>query len=305
MLDSMLAAAAATQPEAYRRQETQPGIRVSRFDGTLPERTALHPSPGRLEALFCLAGRAQVALADGRTVPVGGRELLLISGLAQVRELLAPGRRFSGILVSVETDAAQSSLERLGALLGWQPQEAPTPDALLRRRGGFASVGETPWSDAAFAELEKLPPDEQGQYCVLKALELLYLLGCRSVRLPQQAVAGYYDDHQVQTVRQVRSYMAAHLDEPLTIAALCRRFHLSSTLLKSCFRTLYGKPIHSWLRECRMQHAADLLSTTSRSVAQVAAEVGYGSTSQFGVAFKAQFQMTPSQYRRQSRAKNV
>ena len=97
--------------------------------------------------------------------------------------------------------------------------------------------------------------------------------------------------------------MAAHLEEHLTIEGLSRQFYISPTLLKRCFRQLYGKPIHSALRDYRMERAARLLTETDQPVVQIAAAVGYGSVSQFGVAFKERYRITPALYRRKERKK--
>ena len=51
------------------------------------------------------------------------------------------------------------------------------------------------------------------------------------------------------------------------------------------------------------ERAAELLCTTNQPIAQVASAVGYESVSQFGMVFKRQYRMTPSQYRRQFRRK--
>ena len=53
--------------------------------------------------------------------------------------------------------------------------------------------------------------------------------------------------------------------------------------------------------EKRVQHAAELLHRSPLSIVDIAAAVGYNSASQFGVAFKRRYQLTPSQYRRQAR----
>ena len=95
----------------------------------------------------------------------------------------------------------------------------------------------------------------------------------------------------------------AHLSEPMTIAQLAARFHTSPTALKDCFRQLYGRPLHQYLLECRVQKAAALLREGRLPVTEVAAAVGYTSASQFGVAFKRRFHLTPSQFRRLSREK--
>ena len=289
-------------PERW--QQPLPGMRCRRFAGALPEGPLTALADGQLEVLFCLGGRMQLS-REGLPVCLSRREVLILSDGAREMAVLSCSRQLDSVLVSMEAAAAQPGLETLGGLLGPMELNVPQLSELLRQRGGCAALGETPFTDGAFAELEKLPEEARGRYCVLKTLELLYLLGCRSPLLPEPAVAGYYDDHQIQAVRAVRAYMISHLSEPLTIQSLCSRFHLSSTLLKSCFRALYGRPIHSWLREQRLQYAADLLTATSRPVQQVAAAAGYSSTSQFGVAFRERYRMTPSQYRRLQRLKNV
>ena len=47
-----------------------------------------------------------------------------------------------------------------------------------------------------------------------------------------------------------------------------------------------------------MQQAAELLLSTSLPILQIAALIGYESVSQFGVAFKQQYGMPPSQYQK-------
>ena len=43
-------------------------------------------------------------------------------------------------------------------------------------RGGCAVEGPSPWSQAAFADLDRLPQSERARWCVWKSVELLYLL---------------------------------------------------------------------------------------------------------------------------------
>ena len=99
-------------------------------------------------------------------------------------------------------------------------------------------------------------------------------------------------------MRQVRDHMLAHLADPLTISQLAARFHISPTALKDCFRQAYGRPLHQYLLEHRVRRAAELLSESGLSIVEIASAVGYNSASQFGVAFKRRYQLTPSQFRR-------
>ena len=63
-------------------------------------------------------------------------------------------------------------------------------------------------------------------------------------------------------------------------------------------RQIYGKPIHTYLLQYRMQKAAHLLSTSGESVLTIASRVGYSGTSRFNAAFREAYHMTPTQYRR-------
>ena len=58
----------------------------------------------------------------------------------------------------------------------------------------------------------------------------------------------------------------------------------------------------AYLTDWRLELGAEALRTTSRSVLQVAADVGYESEAAFNRAFKRRFGEPPAQYRRASRA---
>jgi hypothetical protein len=68
-------------------------------------------------------------------------------------------------------------------------------------------------------------------------------------------------------------------------------------VLAERFRHYLGEPPVAYLTRWRLQLGAQMLSTTSYSVAQIAAEVGYDSEQAFNRAFKRQFQHPPARYR--------
>lgn len=108
----------------------------------------------------------------------------------------------------------------------------------------------------------------------------------------------YHDRYQMDGIRRVQAYLMDNLEKPHTIEKLSETFHISSTLLKEGFKQMYGLTIRKFLQVHRMARAAELLCTTSLPILQVAEAVGYDSASQFGVIFKRQYRLTPSQYRR-------
>ena len=58
----------------------------------------------------------------------------------------------------------------------------------------------------------------------------------------------------------------------------------------------------AYLTRWRLKLGAEILRTTEDSVAQIAAEVGYGSEAAFNRAFKREFDCPPAQFRRRSNA---
>ena len=91
---------------------------------------------------------------------------------------------------------------------------------------------------------------------------------------------------QAECVQQVRQYLVEHLDSHVTQAELAQRYHISLTSLKGAFKQVYGLPINTYLRRCRVQHAEQLLFTTDLSILEIAQRVGYDSPSRFAAMFK-------------------
>lgn len=71
--------------------------------------------------------------------------------------------------------------------------------------------------------------------------------------------------------------------------------------LKECFKSIYGQPINTYMRNFRMDQAALLLQQEPQmGVAEIAGRVGYDSSSKFAAAFKEVKGKTPLEYRRES-----
>ena len=80
--------------------------------------------------------------------------------------------------------------------------------------------------------------------------------------------------------------------------SIADRYGMSLTALKDCFKAVYGKPIHAFQREYKMQTATKLLVTTKLSIAEIAGMVGYENPNKFSAAFKEIIGQSPSEYRK-------
>ncbi len=255
-------------------------------------------APLHFEALFCQRGSITLTRKDGATLSAGTREILLLSDAGGITAAQFD-RPTAGVLVAVDARGAQQSLRNLCGLLGGLTLDTAQVRRRMAAAGGCTSLGAAAWSRAAFEHLDILPPDEQGRYCVLKSVELLYLLCMRQDEVQGKALAEP-DRSQAGTLAMIRAYMEEHIDQKLTIPALSRRFYLAPTSLKAGFRRQYGQPVHTWLRCRRLERAAELLRSSELGVIEVAQAVGYNSASQFGAAFQRQYGVTPGQYRKMS-----
>ena len=276
--------------------QVMPGARACLF--SLEERPLpLHLDHLHFETLFCQSGTMALTRRDGSTLRLGARQVLLLtdlSGLAGARV----DTPLAGILVAVDARGARGSLDTICDLLGGLNLDTGQVRRWMAGRDGCAVEGPTHWSRAAFADLDRLPRSEQARWCVWKSVELLYLLSAQEEETPDAPPSPALDRKTALVLDETRRYMEEHLDEHLTIPTLSRRALLSATTFKKGFHRMYGLPVHTWLRQRRMERAAKLLQDSSLSVLGVAQAVGYGSVSQFSAAFRRQYGLTPAQYRK-------
>jgi len=83
-----------------------------------------------------------------------------------------------------------------------------------------------------------------------------------------------------------------------TIAELAHEVGLSRSALIERFSRYLSEPPMTYLARWRLQLAARALGSTSHSVAQIAAEVGYESEAAFNRAFKREFGVPPARFRK-------
>ncbi len=93
------------------------------------------------------------------------------------------------------------------------------------------------------------------------------------------------------------AYMMQHLNQPLQVAKLAETAHASSSHFFVLFKRWAGSsPIDYFIR-LRMEQAGRLLATTSLSVKEIAADLGYDDPFYFSRVFKSVHGVAPSDYR--------
>lgn len=98
-------------------------------------------------------------------------------------------------------------------------------------------------------------------------------------------------------VRRAIELMNSNLNRRITLDELARSANLSKTHFSCLFRTQTGDSPGRYLMRLRMKKAAELLTTSTLSVKEVMASVGFNDKSDFVRSFKKAYGAAPSDYR--------
>ena len=101
----------------------------------------------------------------------------------------------------------------------------------------------------------------------------------------------------VERIYWAKEILLNDLAHPPSLAGLAKLVGLNDYKLKVGFRQILGTTVFGYLRELRMQHAKDLLTTKALSIVEIARAVGYASETSFSAAFKESFGVPPTVYR--------
>ena len=87
------------------------------------------------------------------------------------------------------------------------------------------------------------------------------------------------------------------MDERHAIPDLARRSGISPYHFVRVFRSVTGATPHQWLLRARLRSAAQQLAATRARVTDIALDVGFEDLSNFVRSFRAEFGVSPRQYR--------
>ncbi len=103
-----------------------------------------------------------------------------------------------------------------------------------------------------------------------------------------------YDPRLAQAIRM----MEAHVDEPLTIAAIARRIGVTARAMEMVFRKSIGETPGAYYLRLRLNAARRLVLDTRVAMADIAARTGFSSAAAFSRAFSKAFGEAPVRLRR-------
>ncbi|HAP83105.1 MAG TPA: DNA-binding transcriptional regulator SoxS, partial [Enterobacteriaceae bacterium] len=92
-----------------------------------------------------------------------------------------------------------------------------------------------------------------------------------------------------------------HIDQPLNIDVVAKKSGYSKWYLQRMFRTVMRQSLGEYIRQRRLSMAAEALRNTRRPIFDIAMDHGYVSQQTFSRVFRREYDITPTDYRLQTR----
>ena len=110
-----------------------------------------------------------------------------------------------------------------------------------------------------------------------------------------------YKDKDMQKLKMILSQIEEYYKEKLTVSDMAKEYGYSESHFMRWFKEMTGSSFNNYLIEFRLERAASLLKDTSETVLDIAEKSGFDNISNFNRLFKKRFEMTPKEFRKQSR----
>lgn len=100
------------------------------------------------------------------------------------------------------------------------------------------------------------------------------------------------------SIQQIIEYINEHYQEDISSQSLAEHFGFSLSYFSRYFKKESGENVTDYINSVRLSRAISMLVKTDRSMAEIAATVGYTSLSYFNKKFKESTGVTPLWYRK-------
>ena len=102
----------------------------------------------------------------------------------------------------------------------------------------------------------------------------------------------------------VRHYIDQHYKENITLDILAEKVSINKFYMAHAFKQEYGVSPINYLIACRIREAKRLLAETDLSLSQIAAVLGFSSSSYFSQSFRNAEGISPTEYRKAHQRRN-
>lgn len=243
---------------------------------------------------YCHEGCMDYTMND-KTIMLGAGDVLVHQRIRSLCKTNSSINHFCGISITINlpyaTDGMEHMLADLRIDLNALKEKYCNGEqmTLIRRSSSLIPI---------FSALYSVPEHIRCNYAKTKMPELIFLLD--HLRPDDRSDSGQriFSMYAVAQTKAVGHYLTQNIEAQTTIASLSKQFCISQTVLKECFKRMYGESIAAFSRRMRMKKASELLLATDMNILDIAMQVGYMNASKFAVAFHSVFGCNPKDYRK-------
>ena len=241
------------------------------------------------EVDLILSGHCNVTI-EGQTYQLGPEDVLTIDGHTP--------HEFRGndcVMISVQFEQAMF--------------EQTLPDPLHPR---FFCNSAVQGDNAAFQSIRRLiahliknNADQQQGYAlrnwsyIYEFMDVMY----NNFRVDRSHAQDVQSHRYAARVSNIARIVREHHTENFTLSQLAEMVHLSAPYLSKFFDQQFGMSFLAYLTQIRLNHAVADLLNTEKNIEDVSADSGFPNSHAFVQAFKKEYGILPSVYRRQNRLK--
>jgi len=277
-----------------------PGVFLLFSDFHMKQCQSQYPSGQDMFCIdHCREGRIEQEISNGAYLYLNAGDMFFDVRKSGGRHVEFPSGHYHGVSISFDLREAEKGLKSYIT-------DFPADIAALKRKYCDRQINmvlkEEAGLERIFADLYAVPSHIRLPWFRVKVQELLLYL--HALELPEQpAEQPYFFKTHVEKTKAIHALMTEDLSEHFTLYELSKRFDFPMTVMKKCFKNVYGDSIFSYMRSYRINQAAVLLRRErDKSVLEIASLMGYESPGKFSTAFKAIMGCSPLAYRKNCRA---
>lgn len=136
--------------------------------------------------------------------------------------------------------------------------------------------------------------------CICNILAVLY----GECAKKKKRISGFNDEKHAR-IKEIIFYLNEHCCETKSTQELASHFNFSREYFSRFFKNQTGLSVKDYIIRCRVIRAKEALIQTDKRLADISAENGFGSETQFIQWFKKIYGITPAKYRLQQGLKKM
>lgn len=251
------------------------------------------PALGVMEINYCREGRCECLFGEHQYCYMSAGNLSFCSLQDNAHQSEFPTAHYHGITVTVDFAGITDEMKRVLELLSVDLERIKE----LSCMHDFTIIRANQTIEHIFTELYTVPVKIRQGYIRVKVLELLLVLTELKL-IKDNPGCEHFSEVQIRVIKQIHAFLMEHFNEHYTIAELSERFEISPTVMKKCFKGVYGEAIYAYMKKYRLQVAERLLKESNFTVGEIATQIGYLNPNKFTSAFCTEYGVTPTEYRK-------